>query len=194
MSLKQVRTTMFSSVGVSSASTVTVVPWWDILLLATSRLSSVKDINRWNKSSGRSSTSSFMLAKSKKCAPVDWKPKWALIACPVELMDVEFFTIVLREITGQKLAICPNMSSRWKFFWKAVRRRVAGTSSPSEARPLWGAADDFFSHVELSAKNWAKLGSREREYWRFCPQASNVVTVSFFVRGHWFGALLEFIL
>ena len=109
-------------------------------------------------------------------------------------MDVEFFTIVLREITRQKLAICLNMSSRCKFFRKGVRRRVAGTSSPSEARPLWGAADDFFSHVKLSAKNGAKLGSREREYWRFYLQASNVVIDSFFMRGHCFGALLEFIL
>ena len=53
--------------------------------------------------------------------------------------------------------------------------------------------DDFFSHEKLSAKKGAKLASREREYWRFCLQASNVVMVSFFVSDHGLGALLEFI-
>ena len=106
-------------------------------------------------------------------------------------MEVEFFTIELREITGQKLAIWPNMSSRCKFFWKAVRRRVVGTSSPSGSSPLLGAVEDFFSHVKLSAKNGAKLASRKREYCRFCLQASNVIMVSFFVRDHCFGDLLE---
>ena len=47
--------------------------------------------------------------------------------------------------------------------------------------------DDFFSHEKLSAKKGAKLVSREREYWRFCLHASNVVMVSFFVRDHCFG-------
>ena len=51
----------------------------------------------------------------------------------------------------------------------------------------------FFCHENFSAKNRVKLASREREYWRFCLQASNVVMVSFFVRDHCFGALLEFI-
>ena len=66
-------------------------------------------------------------------------------------------------------------------------------SSPSDVSALWGEVDDFFSHEKLSAKKGAKLVSREREYWRFCLHASNVVMVSFFVRDHCFGALLEFI-
>lgn len=66
-------------------------------------------------------------------------------------------------------------------------------SSPSDVSPLWGLVEDFFCHEKLSAKKGAKLASRDREYWRFCLQASNVVMVSFFVRDHCFGALLEFI-
>ena len=53
--------------------------------------------------------------------------------------------------------------------------------------------DDLFRHEKLSAKKGAKLVSREREYWRFCLHASNIVMVSFFVSDHCFGALLEFI-
>ena len=79
-------------------------------------------------------------------------------------MKDEFFTIELREITGQKLAIWPNMSSRCRSFWKAVRRRVVATSLPSGSIPLLGAMDDFFSDVKLSAKKGAKLASREREH------------------------------
>ena len=66
--------------------------------------------------------------------------------------------------------------------------------SPSGLSPLLGAVEDFFSHVKLSAKNEAKLTSRERGYCRFCLQASNVVMVSFFLRDHCFGALLEFMM
>ena len=51
----------------------------------------------------------------------------------------------------------------------------------------------FSATKKLSAKKGAKLALREREYWRFCFQASNVVMVSFFVSDHCFGALLEFI-
>ena len=75
------------------------------------------------------------------------------MACQTDLMEVEFFTIELREITGQKLAIWPNMSSRCK----AVRQQVVGVSSPSGFSSLLGAVEDFFSHVKLSAKNGAKL-------------------------------------
>ena len=71
---------------------------------------------------------------------------------------------------------------------------MVGTSSPSDSSPLVGAIDHFFSHVKVSAKNGAKLASREREYCRFCLQASNVVIVSFFVRDHCFGAVLEFMI
>ena len=53
---------------------------------------------------------------------------------------------------------------------------------------------DFFCNVKLSARKGAKLASRKREYWRFCLQASNVVTLSFFVRDHCFEAVLEFML
>ena len=180
--------------GVSSSSEVTCAPWWVTGPLATSRLSSVKDIKRWNKSSARSSTSSLMMEKSRKRAPVDWKPSWALIAYQTELMEVELFTIELREIKGQKLGIWPNMRSRCKFFWKAVSRRVVGTSSPSGLSPILGAVEDFFSHVKLSAKNGAKLASRERKYCRFCLQASNLVMVSFFVMDHRYRALLEFMM
>ena len=67
---------------------------------------------------------------------------------------------------------------------------MVGTSLPSGSSPLLGA-EDFFSQVKLSAKNGTKLASREREYCRFCLQASNVVMVSLFVRDHCFGALLE---
>ena len=38
------------------------------------------------------------------------------MAYQTELMEVELFTIELREITVQKLAIWPNMRSRCKFF------------------------------------------------------------------------------
>ena len=106
-------------------------------------------------------------------------------------MEVELFTIELREITGQKLGIWPSMRSRCKFFWKAVSRRVVGTSSPSGLSPILGAVEDFFSHVKLSAKNGAKLASRERKYCRFCLQASNVVMLSFFVMDHRFRALIR---
>ena len=51
---------------------------------------------------------------------------------------------------------------------------MVGTSSPSGLSPILGAVEDFFSHVKLSAKNGAKLASRERKYCRFCLQASNV--------------------
>ena len=71
---------------------------------------------------------------------------------------------------------------------------MVGTSSPSDSSPLVGAGDDFFSHVKVSAKNGAKLASREREYCRFYLQAWNVVIVSFFVRDNCFGALLEFMI
>ena len=77
----------------------------------------------------------------------------------------------------------------------AVRRREVGPSSPSDLSPLWGKVDDFKRHEKLSAKKGPKLTSMEREYWRFCLQAiaSIVVMVSFFVKYHCFGALLEFV-
>ena len=46
MSFHQVKTTIFSRVGVSSSSAVTFAPWSVKGPLATSRLSSVKDIKR----------------------------------------------------------------------------------------------------------------------------------------------------
>ena len=74
------------------------------------------------------------------------------------------------------------------------RRREVGTSSASEMNPLWGVVDVFFSHQKLFAKKGMKLASREREYWRFCLQAFNVVIYLFFMRDHCFGALFQFIL
>ena len=47
------------------------------------------------------------------------------MAWQTDLMEVEFFTIELHEITGLKLAIWPNMSSGCKFLLKAVRNVVA---------------------------------------------------------------------
>lgn len=57
---------------------------------------------------------------------------------------MEFFTIVLCEMTGQTFAIWPYVSSRCTFFSLTVHRREVGMSSPSEVSPLWGAVDNFF--------------------------------------------------
>ena len=72
-------------------------------------------------------------------------------------MDVKFFTIVLREITGQKFAIWFNINSNWVAFCAVVRRLVCETTYS-------GAAFVFLSHVVSSSKNVAKFGSKDKVY------------------------------
>ena len=68
---------------------------------------------------------------------------------------------------------------------------AVGTDSASLVRPRRGLVEVFFSHVTPSAKKGAKVGSRDKEYCRFCRQDSNAVIVSWRVRGHCFGARIE---
>ena len=100
ISFSHMSTMIFSTVGVISSSSVSWVPWWD-MPLASSILSSMKATSLWYKSSWRSSASSFISDKSRKCDPDDWNPKWNRIAYQMSFRDVECFTIVLREITRQ---------------------------------------------------------------------------------------------
>ena len=96
-----------------------------------------------------------------KWAPVDWKPKWARIDCHMLSMDVEFLVIVLREMMGQKFAICPSIKSSWATFWAALRR--FGVPSGSSTRPLRGLALVFLVQVVPVTRNGANPGSSERE-------------------------------
>ena len=103
--------------------------------------------------------------------------------------------MVLREMIGQKLAICPSMSSKWVNFCWAVRRRAAGMfSSSSSTRPLRGEVGDFFSQVKSLARNGAKFESRDKQYCKLWRHDSKEVMVSCLVKDHCLGALPEFIL
>ena len=83
------------------------------------------------------------------------------MACQIESVDTEFLTMVFRAIMGQKLAIWPNISSRWAAFWAAVRRWPAGISAPalsvegSSVKPRFGAV--FFTGFKP-----ATFGGQER--------------------------------
>ena len=91
---------------------------------------------------------------------------------------------VFLEITGQKLAIWPNISSNWVTFWAAVRRWGSGIGSISSLNPLRGSAAVFLFQVNPSAKNGAKFWSKDKVYWRFCLKASKEVIVSCLVSDH----------
>lgn len=81
--------------------------------------------------------------------------------------DVDDLTILFREMMGQKLAICPNISSSSMFFVAAVLRETAGTPSPSSVRPRNGEAADFLRHVHSGAMKGAKLPSSDKIYIKF---------------------------
>ena len=101
--------------------------------------------------------------------------------------DVDFLVMVFLEMIGQKFAICPSINSRWATFCAVVHLMFSETSSVSSRKPHIGKNGDFFCHVKPSAKNGAKLGSKERVYWRFCLHASKDIIVSSFDKDHCFG-------
>ena len=100
INLSQVSTIKFSSVGVSSSSSVVTWPQWE-RLWAWSRVSSTKAISLWKRTSGHSSASRCRFAKSRKWAPVIWKPKWSHIMLQTDWMEVKFFIKVFLDMTGQ---------------------------------------------------------------------------------------------
>ena len=105
ISFSHMSTMIFSTVGVISSSSVSWVPWWD-MPLASSILSSMKATSLWYKCSWRSSASSFISDKSRKCDPDDWNPKWSPIACQMSFRDVEFFYC---SVAGNYGAIMGNL-------------------------------------------------------------------------------------
>ena len=96
----------------------------------------------------------------------------------MELTDVEFLTMVFRDMIGPKLAICPSINSKCATFCCAVRLTEPGVSSVSSRKPLSGEMLAFFPHVAWSSRNGAKFASNDRVYWRFWRQLSYDVSVS----------------
>ena len=74
--------------------------------------------------------------------------------------EVEFFTMELREMTGQKFAICPNISSSMEAFWWADLRDSTGMDCGSSEKPRSGSDFDFFAHEQSSPKKGAKFESK----------------------------------
>ncbi len=94
------------------------------------------------------------------------------------------FIILFLEMTVQKLAICPSMSSRHAVFYVAVSPPLPS----SFVNPLLGLAAVFFSHVVPSVRYGVNLSSSESVNIKFCFQLWNDVTVSIFVSCHCLGA------
>ena len=191
MRRSQISTIKFSSVGEISSSSEIFSPWCVREQSLVNKLSSMKDWIRWNKSSGRSLWSRCMSDRSRKRAPDVWKPKCNRIICQILSIEVELLIMELREITGQKFAICPNIRSNNATFCCAVLRWGSGTVSASSVNPRRGFVRFFSFQVDPSTRNGAKLGSRARVYCRFWRQLSKLLTVSFLVKTHCFGALCE---
>lgn len=108
----------------------------------------------------------------------------------MELTEVDFFTVVFLDTTGQKLAIWQSNNSRWVAFCTALRLMFFATSTISLCSPRSLVAGIFFNHVKPSTRNDAKCVTNERVYCRFWRHASDDVMVSFFVRGYCFEALV----
>ena len=180
-------TTVFSRDGVMSSSSSILTPWCVMLLWDVNRLSWKNAFKRWNSVSGRSFGCRCIKDRSRKCAPVRWNPKCNLILCHTSSNEVESLRNEFRAMPGQKLAICPSISSRFLFFWAAVRRSPSGTVDPSSLRPWSGVLADFFFHD--ADRNGVNLSSRDKMYSKFCRQVSYELIVSLSVSGHCFGAL-----
>ena len=88
----------------------------------------------------------------------------------------------------QKFAIWRSKSSKWVTFCSAVRRCGAGTSSPSLSKPRRGVEGIFFGQETPSTRKGAKLGSRDKVYFKLWRQASKDVIVSCLVNDQCFGA------
>ena len=97
------------------------------------------------------------------------------------------------EIIGEEFAIAKH-HFQMCHFWAAVLLRAAGTDSGSFVKPQRGEAFVFLPHDKPSVRKSAKLGWRDRMYFKLFPQASIEVIVSFKDSEHCFGALWEVIL
>ena len=120
---------------------------------AIGKVLSTKAISLWKRFSRPLSASKCKFAKSRKWAPVIWKPKCVCIMFQTDGVELEFLTMVFLSITGQYLAICLSMSSRKLTFFRAIRRWESGTISPTSVklRRVWVLV--IFSHVIPSARN-----------------------------------------
>ena len=68
-------------------------------------------------------------------------------------MEIEFLTVIFRAIMGKKMAIWPNISSRWAAFWAAEQRWTAGVLAAalciegSSVKPRVGAVLSYLRQL-----------------------------------------------
>ena len=108
----------------------------------------------------------------------------------MDTIEVEVFTILTCAIMGAWFATQLSMRSKWVTFWAAVRHSAVEIGARLSVRPLVGLAVVRFSHLVPGSKNWAKLGTGESAYPRFCFQLLNELIVSCFDKQHCLGARL----
>ena len=141
-------------------------------------------VSRWNKSSGCSSLPNGVESESRKWAPDVWKPKFIPMFCQTEASEGEFFTMSDLEITGQKLAICPNISSTWVTSCCSVRTFWVSASSSEKS---WSnERTDFSARLTPSKRNGVKFESNDNTNNMFRHDHSNDVTISRLERDRWF--------
>ena len=86
--------------------------------------------------------------KAIEVSAVDRKPwgMWRCITQQMLCMDVEFFTVVLQQNTGQLLAVWPRIHSSMVTFCWAVWHPASWFSAPSSLNPPEEAHLVFFHH------------------------------------------------